>query len=101
MKLGKFPGDGGCVIVIRTSTIVDGKILKHLSYFPEAYTRKCLVGTVVRRWTTVLEVVGSISALAKQRIKFYVSRPESDNKRSLVSLVAQVGNQWLRQVEIL
>ena len=30
----------------------------------------CLVGTVVRRWTTVLEVVGSIPALAKQRIKF-------------------------------
>ena len=30
----------------------------------------CLVGTVVRRWTTVLEVVGSILALAKQRIKF-------------------------------
>ena len=47
----------------------------------------CLVGTVVRRWTTVLEVVGSIPALAKQRIKDY--------KRSLVSLVAQVGNQWL------
>ena len=30
----------------------------------------CLVGTVVRRWTTVLEVVGSLPALAKQRIKF-------------------------------
>ena len=30
----------------------------------------CLVGTVVRRWTTVLEVVGSNPALAKQRIKF-------------------------------
>ena len=61
----------------------------------------CLVGTVVRRWTTVLEVVGSNPALAKQRIKFRVSWPEWDNKRSLVSLVAQVGNQWLRQVEIL
>ena len=30
----------------------------------------CLVGTVVRRWTTVLEVAGSLPALAKQRIKF-------------------------------
>jgi hypothetical protein len=32
--------------------------------------RACLVGTVVRRWTAVLEVVGSNPALAKQRIKF-------------------------------
>ena len=32
--------------------------------------KACLVGTTVRRWTTVLEVVGSIPALAKQRIKF-------------------------------
>ena len=30
----------------------------------------CLVGTVVRRWTAVLEVVGSVPALAKQRTKF-------------------------------
>ena len=38
-------------------------------------------------------------SIAKQRIKFlgllYVSRPEWDYKRSLVSLVAQIGNQWL------
>ena len=57
----------------------------------------------VRRWTTVLEVVGSIPALAKQRIKFLglLRLPARDYKRSLVSLVAQVGNQWLRQVELL
>ena len=34
------------------------------------YQPACLVGTVVRRWTAVLEVVGSLPALAKQRIKF-------------------------------
>ena len=66
----------------------------------------CLVGTVVRRWTTVLEVVGSIPALAKQIIKFLGllrPRPEWDYmyKLSLVSLVAQVGNKWLRQVKLL
>ena len=31
---------------------------------------KRLVGTVVKRWTAVLEVVGSIPDLAKQRMKF-------------------------------
>ena len=72
----------------------------------------CLVGTVVRRWISVLEVVGSNPALAKQRIYFSacyvrsaqdkaVSRPEWDFKRSLVSLVAQVSNQCLWQVELL
>ena len=35
------------------------------------------------------------------RLSIGASRPEWDYKRSLVSLVAQVGNQWLRQVEIL
>ena len=58
----------------------------------------CLVGTTVRRWTTVLEVVGSLPALAKQRIKFLglLRLPASVGlyKRSLVSLVAHAGNQW-------
>ena len=35
-----------------------------------AQSKTCLVGLVVRHWTAVLEVVGSIPALAKQIIKF-------------------------------
>ena len=48
----------------------------------------------------MLEVVGSNPALAKQRIKFLgllSLPPEWDYKRSLVSLVAQVGNQRQRR----
>ena len=45
-----------------------------LSIYNESFSlhgkSACLVGTTVRRWTTVLEVVGSLPALAIERIKF-------------------------------
>ena len=77
-----------------------------IEIYESTTTLACLVGLVVRHWTAVLEVVSSKPALAigPTENKIYrlaacsiqtrqVSRPEWDCKRSLVSLVAQVGNQ--------
>ena len=100
---------GPCGCRNHTSTSPESGIVfvVHANHHEPSYLcLACLIGIVVRRWTAVLEVVGSNPAPAKQRIKFlgllraFSTRQGSLParvrlyKRSLVSLVAQAGDQW-------